>query len=141
MPSAPVIGDAIERAHAEPELVEAGHDLLDDRAPWTSGSRTIPPLPTRARPASNCGLTSRTNSASGVVSARRCGATVRNEMNETSTTQTSAAGPICVELDVAHVGALHHRDAIVGAQRPRELPAADIDRDHVRRRRAAAGSR
>ena len=34
-------------------------------ARWTSGSRTIPPLPTRARPASNCGFTSRTRSASG----------------------------------------------------------------------------
>ena len=35
-------------------------------------------------------------------------------------------------LELAHVRALHHRDARVVAQRPRELTAADVDRDDVR---------
>ena len=100
------------------------------RAP--PASRTMPPLPSRARPASNCGFTSSTNSASGVVSASRLGATVRSEMNERSATQRSAGGSIAPGLELAHVGALHHRDARVVAQRPRELSAPDVDRDHVR---------
>ena len=38
-----------------------------------------------------------------------------------------------LRLEVAGVGALEHRDPRVGAQRPRELAAPDVDREHRRR--------
>ena len=62
-------------------------------------------------------------------------------MNERSATATSAGPPIASAVEVAHVGALEHGDPRIGAQRPRELPAPDVDRDDVRGVRAAAGSR
>ena len=63
------------------------------------------------RPASNWGFTNSTNSASGVVSASRLGATVRNEMYDRSATHRSAGGSTAPGLELAHVGAFHHGDA------------------------------
>ena len=53
--------------HDEPALGEPVARPRASTARCTSGSRTMPPLPTRARPASNCGFTSSTRSASGAV--------------------------------------------------------------------------
>ena len=44
-------------------------------------------------------------------------------------------------LKAASVGALQHVHARIGAQRVRELAVADVDREDLRRPRAAAGSR
>ena len=53
-------------------------------------------------------------------------------MNDRSATTRSNG---CTELGgigVSDVGALDHRDALVGSKRPRELPVADVDGNHVR---------
>ena len=50
----------------------------------TAGSRTMPPLPTSSRPASNCGFTSATTSAAGASSGGTTGRMWRSEMNDTS---------------------------------------------------------
>ena len=60
------------------------------------------------------------------------GATVSSEMKERSATTRSTGAADVGRLEVADVGALQHRDPRVGAQRPRELAAADVDRDHLR---------
>ncbi len=56
-------------------------------------SRTMPPLPTASRPASNCGLTRNTPQAPGAASCNAGGSTRRSEMNETSATITCGASP------------------------------------------------
>ena len=107
----------------------------------TAGSRTTPPLPTSAGPASNCGLTSTTNSASWVATSTSAGSTDRSEMNDRSATTRSGTNGRSAGVQGAHVRAFHHRDARVVADLPRELAVAHVDRDHPRRARPAAGSR
>ena len=52
----------------QPELGRAPRPRRRPRRPAGAGSRTTPPLPSRSRPTSNCGLTIGTRSPSG----RRC---------------------------------------------------------------------
>ena len=51
-----------------------------------AGSRTIPPLPTPSRPASNCGLTSATSQAPGAARLKATGSTRIRLMKLTSAT-------------------------------------------------------
>ena len=60
---------------------------------WAAGSRTTPPLPTRALPTSNCGFTSSRASRRGACSSRpRAGSTSARLMNDTSATARSGQG-------------------------------------------------
>ena len=52
----------------------------------------MPPLPTRAGPTSNCGLTSATSAAPGRASASAGGSALASEMNDRSATIQSGAG-------------------------------------------------
>ena len=61
-------------------------------ARW-SGSRTTPPLPSRSRPTSNCGLT--IGSRSSVVHRVNAGSTRVSEMKDRSATVSAAGPPIC----------------------------------------------
>src|SRR5262245_3919876 len=72
LPSAPVMGDSIMPMRANPTPAAAAVTSACTRA-WTPGSLTSPPRPTSSRPASNCGLTSATTSASGARSAGTTG--------------------------------------------------------------------
>src|SRR5262249_23706140 len=65
-PSMPKIGDSMTSTSRPPSPVTATATFATALF-WTSGSRTIPPLPTSSRPASNCGFTSTSRS-------RLCGA-------------------------------------------------------------------
>ena len=60
------------------------------------------------------------------------GATVSSEMKERSAVATSTRAADPLRLEPAHVRAFEHRDARVGAQRPRELAAPDVDRHDMR---------
>ena len=76
LPVSPVIGDSVMAARTNPTSAAARVASSTTRA-CTAGSRTTPFLPTSARPASNCGLTSATTSAPSRKqrrhSAERCG--------------------------------------------------------------------
>ena len=63
-------------------------------------------------------------------------------MNETSTTARVAGGAREVAgSQQAGVDALEQRHAVVGPQTLVQLPAADVERGHVRRPAPAGGSR
>ena len=107
----------------------------------SAGSRTTPPAPTRSLPDLELRLHHQRRSPSGAVHAASAGSTSRSEMND-----RSADGQVDRSADQlrgqrAHVGALEHRHPLVGAQRPGQLAVADVDRDHLRRRRRAAARR
>ena len=95
----------------------------------TCGSRTTPPEPTFSRPASNWGFTISTRSASGRGD-RDEGRKENRERDERQVgddkldRRTDELG-----REVAHIGAVDDVDPLVGLQRPRELPVADVDRD------------
>ena len=94
LPLAPVIGDGVMATRAKPTSARRGRDALDAPAACTSGSRTMPPLPTSPRPASNCGFTSATTSAPRRQQRRaRAGGSGRSEMNETSMMTRSTRCP------------------------------------------------
>ena len=83
LPSAPVIGDVDQRDARQSYFSRRRRHLGDD----AGVHRRIgdePPLPTSSRPASNCGFTSATTSASAASSAGSTGKMWRSEMNETS---------------------------------------------------------
>src|SRR5215207_2709686 len=92
LPSAPFSGDAITSSTWRPASRRPSRTSCST-ARCTAGSRTTPPLPMRARPASNCGFTSSTRSPSGAVQRASAGATVTSEMNERSATVRSTAPP------------------------------------------------
>ena len=90
----------------------------------------MPPLPTRDRPASNCGFTSSTRSASTVVQRTSAGATVRREMNERSATARSTAPPRC---SGSRLRALVRSSTVTRASvrsAHASWPAPDVDREH-----------
>ena len=64
LPSAPRNGDDHDVDHVDGPRRAGRRAPRASTARWTSGSRTIPPLPSRARPASNCGFTRSTRSPS-----------------------------------------------------------------------------
>ena len=81
-------GSATRRSRAtpRPRVVEPGDDLAQRRRAHVGIADDRRPCRRAPRPASNCGFTSSTSRLSGAVSSRRCGATVRSEMNDRSTT-------------------------------------------------------
>ena len=99
----------------------------------SGGSRTTPPLPTRSRPTSNCGLTSARQSNRGAAHASTGGSTFASEMNDTSITIRSGAYGQLGRAQRAGVAPLDHGHPRIVAQPPVELAVGDVDRDHVRR--------
>ena len=99
----------------------------------SAGSRTTPPLPTRSRPTSNCGLTIARQSKRSAAQASTAGRTLRSEMNETSTTIRSGAYGSAERLERPRVDPLEHGHARVLAQPPVELAVGDVDGHDVRR--------
>src|SRR5262249_9172099 len=67
LPSPPVMGLSISPKSVQPVLATRSA-ILVTAASWAARSRTTPPLPTAARPTSNCGLTSATSQASRTAS-------------------------------------------------------------------------
>ena len=88
LPSAPTIGDGASATGLNPIRSAADRTSSTTRL-CTAASVTTPRLPTSARPASNCGLTSATTSPSGLSSGGSGASTSLREMNETSTVTTS----------------------------------------------------
>ena len=107
----------------------------------SAGSRTTPPLPTRSRPTSNCGLT--ITSASNRVRRARQHRRQHLRQRDERDVGDDQVRPVRqrAALERARVDPLEHRDARIVAQRQRQLPVGDVERDHVRGARAAAGSR
>ena len=96
----------------------------------TAGSRTTPPLPTSAGPASNCGFTSTTNSAPGSATATSAGQR-RSQRDERQVRDDQVGHERQVRgFQVPDVRPLHHRDARVVADLPRELAVPHVDRHH-----------
>ena len=128
----PCSGDATTRVDTEPVPVEPGDDLAQHRLVH----RRVAHDAALADPgAARFELRLHEQHEVGVVgrSARaRCGATVRNEMNERSATQRSAGGSIAPASRSRTLVRSITVDARVVAQRPRELAASDVDRDDVR---------
>ena len=62
-------------------------------------------------------------------------------MKDRSATTRSTGPADGVGGQVAHVGAVEHRDPVVGPQRPGQLAVADVDGDHLARARVAAARR
>ena len=85
----------------------------------TAGSRTMPPRPTRPRPASNCGLTSSTRLPVVDVQAARAGATVSSEMKERSATARSTSPPRSAAVRLRTL------------QRSRTVTRASVRNDHA----------
>ena len=120
-----------DRAHAEPGSSRPATTSLDDRAPDVGVAHDAAFADTRP-PGLELRLDQQDELGGGGREAekvRRDGA--QRDERDVDDAEVGRGGSICVELDVAHVGALQHRDAIVGAQRPRELAAPDVERDHV----------
>ena len=93
-------------------------------------SRTTPPLPTSARPTSNCGLTIASASKRGAQQREDRGQDLVSEMNETSAVTRS--GRVTAARSAVRARALTRssdRDALVAAQRPLELAVGDVERD------------
>ena len=132
LPSAPRSGDGTTPRTPRPARVEPGDDLAQHRRVHLGIADDAPPGRRGRGPASNCGFTSSTNSASSVVSASRLGATVRSEMNERSATQRSGRGSSAPGSRLRTLVRSITRHAVVLAQRPRELAPTDVDREHVR---------
>ena len=89
------------RARASPASRRARRAIPRRCAGRSSGSRSRPPLPIAARPASNCGLTSRIALAPGAASSSAGGSASLSEMKLTSQTMKSgarAADDRCVEV-------------------------------------------
>ena len=98
----------------------------------SAGSRTTPPLPTRSRPTSNCGLTiARQSNSRRRRSASTAGSTFVSEMNETSIT-IREGGTGAAASHGPRVDALDHRDPRIVAQPVVELAVGDVERDHAR---------
>ena len=66
---------------------------------------------------------------------------MRSEMNETSMTTRSNGAPSSAGSAARMFVRSNTVTRASRAQRPRELPVADVDRDDARRARAGAGSR
>ncbi len=105
-----------------------------------SGSRTTPPLPTRARPTSNWGLTIASASQSPPRHAIAGPSTFVSEMKETSATASVGwlvrRGPWSGQHrrgQLARVRALEHLHPRVLAEPVVEDPVADVDRDDLAR--------
>jgi hypothetical protein len=95
------------------------------------GVRTTPPFPTCERPASNCGLTSSTRSASSVV--HRASAGAHGQRDERQIGRAQVDPPVDVlGREITDVGPLEDRHPRVGSKRPRQLTAPDVHRDDVR---------
>ena len=132
LPAGPGRPDGAKPSTAAPSArARAATD--DDRLARSAGSRTTPPLPTRSRPTSNCGLTIARQSKRSAAQASTAGRTLVSEMNETSMTIRSGAVRQLVRRQRAGVDALDHGHALVAAQRPVELAVGDVERDDVRR--------
>ena len=91
LPSVPAIGESVSPTRANPSASAAADDLVDRRVRGPPGRARCPLCRLRARPASNCGLTSATTSAPGASSGGTTGRMWRSEMNETSIVTMSNA--------------------------------------------------
>ena len=89
LPSPPSIGDGQRPSARQPGSASSQAAQFFGDAPANAGSRSRPPLPIAARPASNCGLTSRIALAPGAASSSAGGRASRSEMKLTSQTMKS----------------------------------------------------
>ncbi len=105
---------------------------LSQAARCSSGSRTIPPLPTSARPTSNCGFIRITISPCGCSKPGSTGTIRVTDMKLTSHTAMSQSSGISVGGQMARVRLILHDDARIGPDAPIELCGADIHRVHAR---------
>src|SRR5262249_49788190 len=74
LPLPPRIGEAISPLTVQPDFSINSRTLVAASLRF-AGSRTIPPLPTPSRPASNCGLTRATSQAPGAARLKATGST------------------------------------------------------------------
>ena len=106
------------------------------------GSRTTPPLPTRSRPTSNCGLTIASASNRGAQQASTAGSTFverdERDVGDDAGPARRAASP---GVSVAGVAALDHGHARRRRAAPRRARRRRRRARSRARRRAAAGSR
>ena len=131
------MGDGIASTTCQPS--ERTHSATLSTANWcASGSRTMPPLPTFPRPASNCGLTRMTASASEGAAASTGPSSSVAEMNETSITSSvssglpSAAASAPASSSRALVRSIRCTRVVV-AQLHGDLAEAGIDAGHAGR--------
>lgn len=95
-------------------------------------SRTTPPLPTCCLPASNCGSTRAIMLPRSLQPGQDGGDDeVEADERDINGDQIHQAGARQFG-EVAHIGALEHRDTRILAQLPSQLPITDVNRCHVR---------
>ena len=100
------------------------------------GSRTMPPLPTFSRPASNCGFTRITASRSAGAAGNTGPSSKVAEINATSITSNVSSGPAAANapgLQQPRVGSFHQSNPRIVAQLHRDLAGPGVHRRHVRR--------
>ena len=115
------------RAAQTPSSPTASSPTATSAARRSDASRTTPPLPTRSRPTSNCGLTSARQSKLGAAAPSTAGSTFPKPMKETSITIRSGAHGSASALERARVAC---------ARSPsRAGPGADASAARRRRRR------
>ena len=124
---------AFHDAGFESELLARRCRTRSQAAWWSSGSRTMPPLPTWPLPTSNCGLISITICPSGWSSGTTAGRIRVTEMKLTSQTIRSTGSPMSSKRQLARVDAL--------VQRPRADRCAASRRAGRRRHRRHARAR
>ena len=133
MPSRPLIGLSVTPSTVQPGRLLHQATIRPHTARCTAASRTTPPAPTAAGPASNCGFISATAQAPGAHSASAAGRQGRQPDEARVAHQGADALADPVRGQVAGVDALVQHHARVVAQLPGELATADIDRMDARR--------
>ncbi len=118
------------RAATRPAARARSSPIATSAARRSAASRTTPPLPTRSRPTSNCGLTSARQSKRGAAAARTAGSTLARPMNETSIAIRSGTHGSASGDERARVAALDHGHARILAQPPVQLAVGDVERHH-----------
>ena len=131
LPSAPVIGAATIPTTGKPRRRQSRRDALEHLAVDLRVAND-PTLAHRATPGLELGLHEQDEPRIGECAAceRRRHREQRDEREICDRERHRA--PDGVRFEMPDVGALQRRDARVGAQRPRELPSADVDRDDLR---------
>ena len=142
-PSAPVIGDGvIAGARQAQRRRRVGRPRSITRA-CTAGSRTSPPFPTSARPASNCGFTSGPDvrARTQAAAAARAGCAQRDERHvDGDEVEQCGRSQEAVRGQRPRVQPLDDDHARVVPQPPVELTVTDVERHHARAPRCSSTS-